>query len=149
MSKELLNAWVRLSVVLRNDRYIETMTFNEILICRLLAEQEGTIPETPYLQVKELCEKTNMLKAAINRILNSLEENNYIERLRFQSNRKNVYIKLTDKGKQYYYDEHRKILVIVNNIASKLGEQKTNELTDVLNGASNVVEELWIKNKES
>lgn len=88
MNEELLEAWLRLSTILCNDRIVSEMPYNEALICNILyrrqrQDKKGTTTAT------DLCRQTKMLKSQMNRTLQSMEDKKIITRRRSD----------TDKGR--------------------------------------------------
>ena len=66
LNEELLEAWLRLSCVIDNQRLAADFPFNEALVCGLLS-QGGC------RTASELCARTRILKSQMNAILRSLE----------------------------------------------------------------------------
>ena len=81
MNEELLEAWLRLSTILCNDRIVSEMPYNEALICNILYRQEMQ-KEDKKLTATDLCKQTKMLKSQMNRTLQCMEEKKIITRQR-------------------------------------------------------------------
>lgn len=138
-AEELLRTWLMISSKIRTHRYVENMTYNEALILGILNYQR-TVSMIPYVQLKDLCEKTQMLKSAINRIVNNLVEKGYVERIKLDSNKKAVYIKMTDLAITEYELEHQKGLAIASVVIREMGEQKSNQIISLLKEATEIFE---------
>ena len=137
MQEDLLHAWMQMSVFVRGNRLLSDFSFNEIMICGLLFRQQesGAAP----LTATELGERTNLLKSQINHILTQMESRNWVERIRSTSDKRVVYIRLTETGRENYLKEHEKVLGILNEVHRELGSEKTMELTCLLKQATAVV----------
>lgn len=137
MQEDLLHAWMQMSVFIRGNRLLSDFSFNEIMICGLLFRQQES--GAASLTATELGERTNLLKSQINHILTQMENRNWIERIRSTSDKRVVYILLTETGRENYLKEHEKVLGILNEVHRELGSEKTMELTSLLKQATAVV----------
>lgn len=137
MQEDLLHAWMQMSVFIRGNRLLSDFSFNEIMICGLLFRQQES--GAASLTATELGERTNLLKSQINHILTQMESRNWVERIRSTSDKRVVYIRLTETGRENYLKEHEKVLGILNEVHRELGSEKTMELTCLLKQATAVV----------
>ena len=62
MNEKVLNAWLRLSTTICNERIVSEMPYNESLICGILHHNALAHPEKK-ITATELCEKTNIQKS--------------------------------------------------------------------------------------
>ena len=81
INEKVLNAWLKLSTAICNERIVSELPYNESLVCGILHENAVDHPEKK-ITATDLCEKTNMQKSLMNRTLNSLEEKGLIFRKR-------------------------------------------------------------------
>lgn len=137
LQEELLHAWMQMSVFIRGNRLLTDFSFNEIMICGLLFRQQES-GATP-LTATELGEQTNLLKSQINHILTQMEQRGWIERIRSTSDKRVIYVHLSELGRESYLKEHANVLKILNTVHRELGSEKTLELTTLLNQATAVV----------
>ena len=137
IQEELLHAWMQMSVFVRGNRLLAEFSFNEIMICGLLyrCQESGTKP----LTATELGEQTNLLKSQINHILTQMEQRGWIERIRSTSDKRVIYVHLSELGRESYLKEHAKVLEILNIVHRELGSEKTQELATLLNQATSIV----------
>ena len=137
LQEELLHAWMQMSVFIRRNRLLAEFSFNEMMICGLLyrRQESGATP----LTATELGEQTNLLKSQINHILTQMEQRGWIERIRSTSDKRVIYVHLSDLGRESYLKEHAKVLEILNTVHRELGSEKTLELTTLLNRATSIV----------
>lgn len=137
IQEELLHAWMQMSVFVRGNRLLADFSFNEIMICGLLyrCQENGTKP----LTATELGEQTNLLKSQINHILTQMEQRGWIERIRSTSDKRVIYVHLSELGRESYLKEHAKVLEILNIVHRELGSEKTQELATLLNQATSIV----------
>jgi len=138
--EELLQAWIDMSLLVRGNRLVTGFSFNEIVICRILylRMQEGGDPVT----ATELCARMSLLKSQINKLLTSMESNGWIERVRSESDRRRIEIRLREKGLQDYEREHENILQIATHVHSRLGAQQAQELSRLMKTMVQAVHEM-------
>lgn len=136
MQEDLLYAWMEMSVFIRGNRILADLSFNEVMICGLLyRRQEADIP----LTATELGERTNLLKSQINHILNAMEQRELIERTRSTTDKRVVYVRLSEKGRERYTREHTAVMEILKGVYEEFGSEKTRELTAMLKKATAIV----------
>lgn len=134
----LLMAWLRMSMNIRGNRILDKLSFNEIVVCSVLYTrmQEGLEP----LTATHLCNHMKLLKSQLNKVLNSMEQKKLIERVRSDKDKRMVYIMLCKENLHIYLEEHQKVMHIVHEICSRLGEEKTMQLSVLMQEAVAVVE---------
>ena len=131
--EELLRAWMSLSAYIRGNRLLRELSMNEMLVCNLLyrRQEEGGPPVT----ATELCAQTQLLKSQVNHILPAMESRGLIERARSQTDRRVVHIHLLERALPLYRREHETVLDILEEIRSTLGEERTRQLTALMDEA--------------
>lgn len=135
IQENLLSAWTEMSVFIRGNRFLTDLSFNEVMICGMLSRQR---PDAP-LTATELGERTNLLKSQINHILTGMEQRDLIERTRSTTDKRVVYVQLSEKGRQIYAQEHTGVMEILKAVYDEFGSEKTRELTALLKKATAVV----------
>jgi DNA-binding MarR family transcriptional regulator len=133
--ENLLQAWMEMSVFIRGNRILTDLSFNEVMICGMLSRQH---PDAP-LTATELGEQTNLLKSQINHILTGMEQRNLIKRTRSTSDKRVVYVQLSEEGRQTYAREHTGVMEILKAVHEEFGSEKTRELTNMLKKATSIV----------
>ena len=129
LNEELLEAWLRLSCVIDNQRLAADFPFNEALVCGLLS-QGGC------RTASELCARTRILKSQMNAILRSLESQGVIARQRSQTDRRQVELRLLPAGLERYRASHRQALDTVDRLISGMGEAAARQLLPLLRRAA-------------
>lgn len=142
LNEKLLNAWLRISTSVNNDRVVTELSYNESLICNVLYQNQQK-EEPAQLTATDICHATNMLKSQANRTLNQLEEKGIITRLRSSDDKRQVYIALSQEKDGAYERQHAKILDIVDHIIEKLGIERAQEATALLNDISDIADRLF------
>lgn len=141
INEKILDAWLRISTIINNERLVSDMTYNESLICNILYRKQKENPDI-NITATDLCNKTRMLKSQMNRTLNNLEKRGIIVRERSNIDRRQVFIMLDEKMVDTYMSQHTKILELVDSFVEKFGKEKTIEIVNVLNLISDMAEEV-------
>lgn len=139
LNEELLEAWLRLSTIINNERLVSDMPYNEALVCNILYKYEKREPEK-NVTATDLCRETRMLKSQMNRTLNSLEEKNIIKRMRSDKDKRQVFISLNMEETDIYYRQHEKIIELLDTVIEKFGEEKSLEIIKLFTTISNTLE---------
>ncbi|HKM34563.1 MAG TPA: MarR family transcriptional regulator [Lachnospiraceae bacterium] len=143
LSEELLNAWLSLSAVVRNERLVQTMTFREIFICNILHQEKSTGKKA--VTATDIVSRTGMLKSQANKVLCSLEERKLICRTRCDTDKRQIHIQLTEVGRKMYLTEHQRILQLLSQLVHKMGTDTIDHFIKELNQAACVMKELTDK----
>lgn len=131
LSEQLLESWLDISAIIRNDRIVNGLTFNETFICNILLRQKKK-DDKIYLTAMDLCASTGILKSQMNRCLTSLEEKGLIERIRSEEDKRKVYIKFREENSRLYEEEHQHSLKIPNKLIQRMGEEKIEQIIGLL-----------------
>lgn len=139
--ERLLSAWLTLSSTLWNERVVKGMTFNEAFICNLLTHQRLETPDAP-LTATDLCERTRLLKSQMNKLLSEMEKKEYIQRLRSDKDKRQIFIHLTPAGEEAYAQEHTGITAILRALVTELGEEKALRAAETVDEISHALKKL-------
>lgn len=140
LAEQLIHTWLRLSSVLKNNRLISTMTFNEIFICNILYHQK--ISSSPLLTATEVGQKTKLLKSQMNKIISSLEQQGLVRRIRGTDDRRKVYLEFVEENSQAYRLEHERILKMLDQLTQQLGEEKLFQVIQLITEVTDVMENI-------
>lgn len=133
--ERLLSAWLTLSSTLWNERIVTGMTFNEAFVCNLLKRQAECAPEQP-LTATDLCERTRLLKSQMNKILSEMERKDYIRRSRSDRDKRQIFLELTEQGRDAYAREHEGITAILSALVDDLGAEKVLSIAESVDEVS-------------
>lgn len=141
INETLLSAWLRVSTSIINTRVVSELPYNEALVCNVLYENSCKENSQP-LTATDLCNKTNMLKSQMNRTLNLLESKGIISRHRSETDKRQVFIMFDMETAGPYQTQHERILQLLDEIVSRLGEDKTNEVIETLNDVADIANDI-------
>ncbi|MGN0374006.1 MAG: MarR family transcriptional regulator [Butyrivibrio sp.] len=145
LRKDLLEAYIQVSMKLWNQRAVKYMPYNEALICHILYMQRSAHPETPYMNVKQLCETTGILKSQMNKTLNSLEKSGMIKKEQSTKDRRVIHVTLNESGPDLYEKEQQNISGLVDRMINKLGLERSYEAISIFN---DIASEISLVTKE-
>lgn len=141
INEKILNAWLKLSTSICNERIVSELPYNESLICGILHKNAKEQPEQK-ITATDLCEKTNIQKSQMNRILNTLEEKGLIFRKRSEKDKRQVYVSMNMENAEVYERQHKNILSVVDEIVEKVGKEKAEEIIQLFTLISNKAREV-------
>ena len=143
MQEDLLYAWMEMSLNIRGNRILSDFSFNEILIYGLLHRRKTA--GFPPMTATELGSYTRLLKSQINHILTGMETRGLIYRERSSQDKRVIYVHPLDSALPRYNQEHEKVLKIIDNVFSTLGEEDARTLTNLMRKATAVVNNHTLK----
>lgn len=132
LQEQLLDAWLRLSSVISNERLVSGFSFNEAFVLNLLYKQEIS-GEREKLTATDLCRKTRILKSQMNAILNSLERKKMILRKRSQTDKRQIEIQVNPEYQGTFIRCHEKSLDLVRRLLDRIGEEEGIRAVEMLN----------------
>ena len=138
--EQLLQAWLDMSLVIRGNRLVSGFSLNEMVICRILYERQEQGGEA--VTATELCNRMQLLKSQINKLLTTMEKKGVIERVRSESDKRKIEIRLREEGARQYVEEHNRILKIIGYVYSTLGEEASDHFTQLMNQTVKLIREM-------
>lgn len=139
-AERLLNAWLGASTAIKNEKFVSELTYNESMICRLLAT--GTSKNGIGLTATELCEATQMKKSQMNRTLTALENKGLISRCQSTEDRRRQLITINKEQMKDFERQHDRIMSFVEQVKDTLGSKRTEEAIRALNNITEAIRKL-------
>lgn len=131
MEKSLIeNLFFDIRRIFRKGHIIERcccQNFGDLRLLRIITHHFNN-KATPSQLAKHL----EVSLPTISQKLTNLEDAGYIERKMSSKDRRKTYICLTNKGEELLSEGYRKFMDKVGNAAEKLGDEKCNELVNLL-----------------
>lgn len=134
---DLLAAWLNLSSTLWNTRIVSTMTYNEAHVLGILLRHKD---DTDPMTATDLIRRTRLLKSQMNKILTTLEKQDYISRIRAEADKRLIHIHLTEEGRAAYLNAHRDVEVILNTLIERIGPQRAMHITKEISDLTDVLD---------
>lgn len=135
----LLRAWLELAAIIWNRQMVSGMTFNEAVVSNLLLYRKRQDPAHP-MTATELCEKTNIRKSQMNLLLNSLEKRGYLVRQRWEADRRQIHLFLTEAGEKAYQTSHQQGRELIDIVVKNMGEESVRQLTGQLSAINTMIQ---------
>ena len=137
VGEDLLAAWLNLSSTLWNTRIVTSMTYNEAHVLGILMRHSK---DSEPMTATDLIRRTRLLKSQMNKILTTLEKQNYISRERAEIDKRLIHIRLTKKGQAAYLNEHKSVESILDTLIERLGVERAAHITKEINDLTDVLD---------
>ncbi len=132
VNEKLLHAWLTMIMAVDSERIASELPYNEAVVCNMLYMKKAS------MTASELCKRCKMAKSLMNRTITSLESKNLIQRIKDESDKRQIRIQLVDDEKNAYYAQHQRSLKYVSDIAMKIGQDKLEDLIQLFTSIANV-----------
>lgn len=127
----LLEAWVSLSSILKNNRITKGLMYNESIVM-LLAYRKYQRSENKKISIKEIIQATNMQKSLANRTVNSLIDKNLLERCEGEGDKRVQFVRCVKENLETFLMVHKESLEIVKDIVTIIGEEDTDKFISIV-----------------
>ena len=128
----MLKAWINMSVNTRENRLLNELSFNEMLVLNMIQNKECSF--------KELVNELNTLKSQLNRVIQNLVQKKLIIAYTPENDKRSLMIKKGDNT-ELYKQEHARMIEIMRKIRKQIGEEDTLKLIYLLNQVASLVKE--------
>ncbi len=119
--ERLLEAWVGLTCLFKNNRMTTGLTYNEatVLMYAYFAYQKGE----KEISLQSILKKTKMKKSLLNRTVDALVKKNLIMRQKGQSDGRTIFISIVESQLNTFIKVHDESLSIVRHVIDLIGEE--------------------------
>lgn len=137
--EELLGAWMRMSIGIKGNRILKDLSFNEMVVCRLLyqARQEGR-----EITATEICKHARLLKSQVNKLLGEMEKRELIYKHRDSEDKRRVFIRLREESLSVYLTEHEHVMSIIGQVCERLTNQEVEILIEKMSKVVAIMDEI-------
>ncbi|MEG1705325.1 MAG: MarR family transcriptional regulator [Clostridia bacterium] len=112
-------------VQIKNIMFKKSLTHNENLILFIL---HNLSKESCNIPLSILRDKIMLAPSTITPIITSLEDDGFIERYIDKKDRRNIFLKVTEKGKEYTKETFKCISTNIGKYIEYMGKEDTNEI---------------------
>ena len=112
IEEEMLRSYINMSSIIKENRLLNDLSFNEIMVMNLIVEEE--------MPFKVLQKRLNVLKSQLNRIINDLKTKGLIETYIPLDDKRMLMIKKSNNI-ALYFKEHEKMLKLMSLVKNELG----------------------------
>lgn len=141
MNEKLLEAWLKLTTAIVNERVASDLPYNESVICNILYKNYCDTPDRP-VTATDLCQKMKMQKSQMNRTLSGMEEKGIISRERSAADRRQILVSLNMDRLEVYQRQHERILALIDRLLAQIGPEKAGDIVDMFTQIANTAEEI-------
>jgi DNA-binding MarR family transcriptional regulator len=104
--------------------------------------QENNLPPSPGVKISELSRESCVSMPGVSQTISTLEKLGYVERITSSSDRRLVFVNLTDAGRKLESDISQSYFKIYDDVATRLGEEDTRALIELLDKLSNAFDQI-------
>lgn len=141
MNEKLLDAWLKLTTAIVNERVVSDLPYNESVICNILYKNHRETPDQA-VTATDLCQKMKMQKSQMNRTLSGMEEKQMISRERSKTDKRQVLVRLNMDQLEVYQRQHEQILALIDRLLAQIGPEKAEDIVDMFTQIANTAEEI-------
>lgn len=139
--KQLLEQWIQSTRRLERMRFCALRTQMSrgefFLLCRVQKGKE----EPGVIRGTTLARETGLKMPAISRTLGALEKKGWIERETDTRDRRNIWIRLTEEGRQQLEAEQERILFFMKQVLGQMGEEDVRVMIGLCHKMADIIEE--------
>ena len=137
-AEQLIEAWVKLTGMVKNSRITQGLMYNEATVMLILYKkyrEDGV----GMVSVKEIVEKTNMLKSLVTRTLGNLESKGLLEKCDGLdgSDKRVKYVKCVESRLKIFLKVHSMSLELAESISAIIGPEDTDAFIRIVNKIEN------------
>ncbi|MBQ5320900.1 MAG: MarR family transcriptional regulator [Oscillospiraceae bacterium] len=131
LEDRLLNSWVKLSGLIKNNRITKGLMYNEATVMLLLYNRyvEDGIGLT---SVKEIIKETGMLKSLLNRTLNSLEKKGLLQKIHGTNDKRKLFVKCVKDKLDVFLEVHNSSLKLAEGIIQVIGKEDAEKFISIV-----------------
>lgn len=139
MMEELLSAWMGMAIGIKGNRILKELSFNEMVICRLLCQAEK---EKREITATDICKETRLLKSQVNKVLNDMEKKELVYRHRDLEDKRRVFIRMEGNNRKTYLAEHARVMSIIAQVCDRLSRAEVESLISKMSKVVSVMDEI-------
>lgn len=139
LMEELLGAWMRMAIGIKGNRILQTLSFNEMVTCRLLYR---AMQENANTTATDICRETRLLKSQVNRLLSDMEKKGLIYRQRDLEDKRKVLVCMKREGTEIYLAEHARVMELVGQVCDRLSRKEVESLVSKMSKTVSIMDEL-------
>ncbi len=113
---------------------------SEIMIFHMISLEEKETGQG-RVQLSEISRKLCISRPAVTQCVDRLEKKDMLARCSDPNDRRAVYVKLTDKGKEYFEEIKNNAVVFINHVILNMGEENAQQLTMLLDKLKTAITE--------
>lgn len=150
-SKELLSVMTKINKLAHNGFIRKNMPNREFMFLKTINHLKNNEENKNYsskgIKASDLSKFLLITKPAISKLINTLEEKGFVERITDKSDRRVVYINITEEGEKILAKETEMFEEFTHKIVEKMGEEDTNEMIRLFKRMYDAIAEMECEDK--
>ena len=138
-AQRLFRSFMRFRQVFFHQRHIEGFKHSDLRV--LFCLKRGRTPDNPQMKVSEVSKLLNVTSPTITQLVKGLEARGLVERHIDLTDRRVVWLRLTEEGEAITDKAVKAFLASMSEVVEYLGEEKSNQLVDLLSQVLAYLEE--------
>lgn len=130
IAQRLLEAFTQFRRLAWKQSSIMGLKPSEIMV--LFSIKKTAEPDSPGIKVSDISSCLKVATPTITQLINGLETNGFVKRTMDKEDRRAVRVRLTDEGERVLKKAHNALSDAFNGLVEYLGEEKSNELAELL-----------------
>jgi len=135
-SEQLASAIENIKKMLSKHQPVMAIPRSEFIILRVISECEN-----PQIKISDISHKLSISNAAVSQMIASLEDKQLVRRVTTDTDRRIVYIVLTDKGQKILKEASIMLSKFMDIMVANLGNKDSEDLIRILNKLQLLLEE--------
>ena len=141
MNEKLLDAWLKLTTAIVNERVVTDLPYNESVICNILYRNHRENSDQAVTST-DLCQEMKMQKSQMNRTLSNMEQKQMSSRERSETDKRQILVRLNMSQMEIYQRQHERILALIDRLLEQIGPEKAEDIVDLFTQIANTAEEI-------
>lgn len=138
---EVIKAIMDLNHVVHSGTGFGGLSHREFITLEILAKCADVKKDSAGVNVSTLAMCLNLSMPQVSRLLGTMETKGYIERNISNKDRRSTYVSITDKGRLIRKCAKEECSAYMDSVASKMGEEKVNQLVSLLKEFTDIMKE--------
>ncbi|WP_195251144.1 MarR family winged helix-turn-helix transcriptional regulator [Romboutsia sp. 1001713B170207_170306_H8] len=151
-SRELLSVITRINKLTHHGFRKRTMPNREFMLLKaincLKDHNNSNGQFFKGVKASDLSKYSMITKPAISKLINTLEEKGFVERVADKSDRRVVYVNLTNSGEEILIKENQMFEEFTQKVVEKMGEKDTDEMIRLFKKMYDSIVEIKKENQE-
>lgn len=118
---------------LRHSEFIMLIRIHDTVTGSNKRRKKDGLPPLPGVQSSTLSKMTGCSASSVSQVIGALEKNGLVERITSREDRRAVFVRLTDKGRETLKTAPNPAMDRIREAAAMLGEEKNAQLVSLLN----------------
>ena len=128
LDEEIITAWVGLTSALKNSRITQGLNYNEAVVMNIAYHHYMNNGE--LTSFKSITQKTKMLKSLVNRTIDSLVQQDLLERFEGEDKR-TTFVRPVQKNIDVFLRVHEQSLELARSLLQIIGEEDARRFINI------------------